>query len=207
MANLNPAYRISTQRLVIRCWHPGDIDLLSTAIAESLDHLRVWMPWAQEEPKEWYEKVEWLRQARGKFDLNQVFLYGIFNVDETKVFGGIGLHPRIGDNALEIGYWIHVAHINQGLATEAAAALTKVAFTIHGVERVEIHCDPANLKSASVARKLGFEHEATLKQRVQSHEGYKRDSMIWTLFSKEYLASKAAQALIEAYDVLGQKLG
>jgi hypothetical protein len=41
-----PAYRIHTQRMVIRCWHPQDAPLLKEAIDQNLDHLRPWIPWA-----------------------------------------------------------------------------------------------------------------------------------------------------------------
>jgi RimJ/RimL family protein N-acetyltransferase len=203
---LHPAYRIHTQRLMIRCWQPGDAALLSEAIAQSLDHLRVWMPWAHEEPKDLQQRIQWLRESRGKFDLNQNFNYGIFNRDETLVLGAIGLHPKVGNDALEIGYWIHAHHINQGLATEAAAALTKVAFEIYRVVRVEIHCDPDNLRSAAVPRKLGFVHEATLRQRVEDHQGRKRDSMIWSLFVEDDAARKVTQIGIEAFDAIGNKI-
>jgi RimJ/RimL family protein N-acetyltransferase len=206
LENLSPAYRIHTQRLVVRCWNPADAPLLSAAIAQSLDHLKAWMPWAHGEPKDLQQRMNWLRQARGKFDLGQDFTYGIFNLDETQVLGATGLHTGIGNDALEIGYWIHAHHLNQGLATEVAAALTKVAFTVNQVARVEIHCDPTNLRSAAVPRKLGFTHEATLRQRVENHEGCKRDSMIWSLFAEDYPTSKAAAAVVEAFDAMDQRI-
>src|SRR5215472_5789235 len=106
----------------------------------------------------------------------------------------------------EIGYWIHKDHINQGLATEATAALTKVAFGIEHVTRIEIHCDPNNLRSAAVPRKLGFCHEATLRQRTRTPDGRPRDTMIWTLLADEYPTSPAAAAEIEAFDAVGRKL-
>ena len=36
----NPAYRIETQRLVLRCYQPTDGPLLAESITESLEHLR-----------------------------------------------------------------------------------------------------------------------------------------------------------------------
>lgn len=203
---LSPAYRIHTQRMVLRCWQPGDAPLLSEAIATSLDHLQAWMLWAHEEPRSLQQRVYWLRQQRGQFDLNEELTYGIFNQDETIVLGSTGLHGRVGDDAVEIGYWIHVNHINQGLATEASAALTRVAFEIHNVDRVEIHCDPANVRSASVPRKLGFVHEATLKRRAPTHNHDRRDSMIWSIWAADYLNSIPAQVDIEAYDALGERI-
>ena len=50
----------------------------------------------------------------------------------------------------------HAAHTRQGYASAAVAALTSVAFTLPGIEVVEIHLDRANLASEGVPRKLGF---------------------------------------------------
>jgi RimJ/RimL family protein N-acetyltransferase len=122
------------------------------------------------------------------------------------VLGGTGLHTRLGEKALEIGYWIHVDHTNRGYATEASAALTRVAFEVNGVDRVEIHCDPKNVRSAAVPRKLGYVQEAILRQRTRNADGTPSDSMIWTLLRDEYAGSPAARAQIEAFDVLGTKL-
>ena len=89
---------------------------------------------------------------------------------------------------------------------ETAAALTKVAFEVHGVDRVEIHCDPANVRSAAVPKKLGFAHEATLRRRTLSGDGGRGDSMVWTLFAQQYPGSPAAAAEIEAFDAAGTRL-
>lgn len=201
-----PAYRIHTTRLVIRCWNPSDAPLLSQAIEQSLEHLRPWMPWANEEPKDLQGRGAWLRQRRAEFDLDQNFVYGIFDPAETEVLGGTGLHRRVGENALEIGYWVRQDRINRGLATEVSAALTRVAFEIHHVSRVEIRCDPRNVRSAAVPRKLGYQHEATLRKRVPDHEGKLCDSMVWTLFAEDYPNSPSAKAAIEAFDALGQRI-
>ena len=58
---------------------------------------------------------------------------------------------------MEIGYWVHVAHVRHGYATEMSEALTHLAFGIDEIDRVEIHHDKANVASAGVPRRLGFE--------------------------------------------------
>jgi RimJ/RimL family protein N-acetyltransferase len=201
-----PAYRIETRRLVLRCWQPVDAPLLAAAIDASLEHLRAWMPWANDEPTTLDDKVRLLRRFRGAFDLEQDFPYALLDRQETAVLGGAGLHTRAGEAAREIGYWIHQAHIGQGLATEAAGALTKVAFAVDHVARVEIHCDPANVRSQAVPRKLGFTQEATLRHRARTPDGRPRDTMIWTLFADEYPSTPAAAAPVAAFDVLGRPL-
>ncbi|MEJ5223813.1 MAG: GNAT family N-acetyltransferase [Anaerolineales bacterium] len=198
-----PAYHIVTQRLVLRCWNPSDAEAMQTAIRESLEHLKPWMPWAHSEAHETLQdKIERLRQFRDRGD---DFIYGIFDPEETRVLGGCGLHRRIGPHALEIGYWLHVDYINRGLITEAAAALTRVAFEVEKVERVEIHCDPANVRSAAVPRKLGYTHDATLPRRILQLDTW-RDAMIWSLFRDDFGSSPAASAAIAAYDAAGRRI-
>jgi len=201
-----PAYRIHTRRLVLRCWEPRDAPLLMAAIAANLEHLRPWLLWAQHEPEDLQTKIERLRQYRGAFDLGQDFPYGLFNREESHVLGSSGLHTRVGAGAREIGYWVHKDFLSQGLATETTAALTKVAFAVDHVARVEIHCDPENVRSLAVPRKLGFCHEATLRHRTYTPDGRPRDTMVWTLLAHEYPISPAATAEIEAFDVVGRKL-
>lgn len=201
-----PAYRIETARLVIRCYNPADAPLLKAAVDASLEHLKPWMIWAQRGPHPLEHYVERLRSWRGQFDLNQDYVYGVFSRDERIVIGGTGLHTRAGPGAREIGYWVRQDHINQGIATEASAALTKVAFEIDGVHRVEINCDPRNERSAAVPRKLGFTHEATLREQLEQPDGTFRDLMIWTLLKPEYPSSPAAKIAIEAYDAMGRKI-
>jgi RimJ/RimL family protein N-acetyltransferase len=201
-----PAYRVVTERLVLRCWQPADAPRLKAAIDASLDHLRPWMPWAVREPEPVAAKVERLRQMRGRFDLGIDYAYGVFDREEREVLGGAGLHMRVGEAAREIGYWVHAAHVGKGLATELAAALTRVAFEVDGVQRVEVHCGPENARSAAVPRKLGYVHEATLRMRYVRPDGTLRDTMIWTMLAGELASSPAARYQVEAYDALGERI-
>jgi RimJ/RimL family protein N-acetyltransferase len=201
----NSAYRIETKRLVLRCYQPTDGPLLAESITESVEHLRPWMPWAHAEPEPVEEKIQRVRRFRGEFDLGQNFIYAILNLEETKLVGGTGLHPRLGEDQLEIGYWIHKDYVNQGLVTESTAALIKVAFELVHVHRIEIHCDPGNHASAAVPRKLGFTHEGTLRAKTPFLDGWS-DSMIWGLLDTEYPASPASKAEIRVFDAAGRQV-
>jgi RimJ/RimL family protein N-acetyltransferase len=197
-------YRIATERLVLRCWEPTDAPLLKEAVDSSIDHLLPWMPWAAHEPQSLEDKVALLRQFRGKFDLGQDFTYGIFTPDEQQVVGGAGLHTRIGDEAFEIGYWIRASRAGEGLGTESTAALTRVAFELTDVDRIEIRCEPENERSRAIPRKLGYREEATLRRRLRHPEP--RDVVVYSLFRDDFGSSPAAKAVVEAYDAVGTRV-
>ena len=199
-----PAYRIVTPRLVIRCWTPADAPLLKEAIDSSIEHILPWLPWAVREPEPLEAKVAMCRKWRGNFDLDEDYVYGVFSRDETQVLGGTGLHLRSGPGSREIGYWIRASHVRQGLATELAAALTRVGFEVDGVHRIEIHCDPENAASAAVPRRLGYVHEATLRASLERPDGSFRATMIWTKLATEHTAPLGGH--LEAYGATGARL-
>lgn len=180
-------YRIETERLVIRCYEPRDAPLLKEATDASLDHLREFMPWSQHEPRPLEEKVELMKLFRAEFDLRQNFTFGIFAADETELLGSTGLHPRVGPRGLEIGYWVRASATRRGIATENAAALTRVGFEVCGADRIEIRVEPRNVASAGVPRKLGFVEEVTLRRRLPAPEGEPlRDLTIWRMFREDF---------------------
>jgi len=199
----NPAYRIETRRLVVRCYQPSDTALLAESISESVEHLKPWLPWAYNEPEPIEEKAQRMKRFRGLFDLGQDFVYGIFNPEETKLIGGTGLHTRLGEDQLEIGYWIHKDYLNQGLVTESTRALVKVAFEVLHVHRLEIHCDPENFASAAVPRKLGFAHEGTMRAKSRFLDEW-RDTMVWGLLDTDYPDSPSSKVEIHVFDADGQ---
>jgi RimJ/RimL family protein N-acetyltransferase len=200
-------YRIVSERLVLRCYDPIDAPLVKDAVDSSIEHLRPWMPWAQA-PTSLDETVALLRGFRAKFDLDQDWIYGIFAPDGSQVVGGAGLHPRVAEGGLEIGYWIRAGHTGAGLATEAAAVLTRIAIEIRAVDRVEIHVDPANAASLAVPRKLGFREEATLRRRLPPviPSGQPGDEVVFSLLANELASSPAAGAAFEAFDAGGRRI-
>ncbi len=203
---MTAAYRIVTNRLVIRCWSPTDAPLLSLAIEASMEHLRPWMPWIAGEPKTIDARMAFMRSMRAQFDTDEEYVYGIFDAEEKNVLGGTGLHRRVGPRAFEIGYWVHAAHINRGIATEVSGALTRVGFAIHDALRMEIHCDPKNERSAAVPRKLGYRYDGTLRGRLVQNDETLRDTMVWTLQRAELPGAAAASVSTRAYDALGREL-
>lgn len=140
--------------VVVRRWVPADASALHDAVLANVEHLRPWMAWIRFEPMTVPERcsliAEWEQAWRDGGDI----VLGIWR--DGQVVGGCGLHRRVGPGGLEIGYWVHVDHIGQGIATTAARAVTDLAFTAADIDRVEIHHDVANETSSRIPEKLGY---------------------------------------------------
>jgi RimJ/RimL family protein N-acetyltransferase len=206
MPGSTPAYRVATDRLVIRCWCPADAPALQAAIDANLDHLRPFLPWAAREPQSLDAKVTLLRRLRADFDRDEDFVYGIFDASEREVVGGTGLHPRVGEGGLEIGYWIRAERTHQGYATEVAGALTRIGFELHALRWMEIRCAAINTRSSAVPRRLGYTLQRTLPDRAVLGNGALADQQFWTLFAADYPASAAAGTAVQAFDAVGRRV-
>jgi RimJ/RimL family protein N-acetyltransferase len=166
---------LPTVGAALRRYESNDLDALFVAIEESRDHLRPFMPWADESRAQFETFVaDSFEQWNGAADRN--FL--IVDAATGEPLGGCGLHARVGPGALEIGYWLRAGATGRGVITAAARALTDAALAVDGVTRVEIHCDQANVRSAAVPRRLGYRLDRIDDDHVSAPGDLGR-SMIW----------------------------
>ena len=200
------AYRVETDRLILRCWSPADAPVLRAALDTCDAHLRPMIPFMKDEPRSLQETAQWLRGHRSAFDLGTMYRYAVFDAEEQNLLGENMLLARVGPGGLEIGYWTHKDTVGKGIATEASSAMIRVAFEIEKVNRVEIMCAPQNLASASIPARLGFTHEATLRKRALDSEGGIQDLMVWSLFADDFPASPASCTTFRAFDCLGESI-
>ena len=198
------AYRVQTDRLVLRCWSPEDAPALRRALDDCDAHLRPMIPFMKDEPRSLQQTAQWLRGHRAAFDLGQMYRYAVFDAEEQNLIGENMLLARVGPGGLEIGYWTHKDATGKGFATEASSAMIRVAFEIEKVKRVEIMCAPENKASASIPARLGFTHEATLKKRALDSQADTCDLMVWSLFAADYPSSPAANIAFKAFDCMGE---
>jgi RimJ/RimL family protein N-acetyltransferase len=172
--------------VVLRRLTGDDAEAVSAAATESLDHLAPWMPWATPEGTSVEAQRQRLLGPASSWTTGSDYQYGIFLPDGLLV-GGCGLHRRIGPSALEIGYWVHVDHTRGGIATDCAGALTAVGYALRGIERMEIHCDEANLASAAVPPKLGYRLTGRLDHEPEA-PGEVGTRLIWVQYRREWAA-------------------
>lgn len=176
-----PPARIETERLVIRRWRIEDAPLLRDAVDSSLEHLRAWMPWAMSEPATLEQTESRLAGYGEAFDAGTDFVYGVFDEQEATVVGGTGLHTRVVEGGLEVGYWVRASETRRGYATEVARALTTAGLAMAGVTRIEIHCDPRNVVSRRIPERLGYRLVETRRGDKLTPDGQPRDTAVFEM--------------------------
>jgi RimJ/RimL family protein N-acetyltransferase len=162
----------------LRFFEVEDAEAVARAVAESLEHLRPWMPWADAQSTDVEFQRDRLRKQPALAARGEEWQYGLFARDESHVLGSFGLMTRRGPGTIEIGYWVHVDATGRGHATRATAALTDVALGLDGVKRVFIFCDEANARSAGIPRRLGF-HLLRVQSRAPEAPGESGKEMVW----------------------------
>lgn len=175
---------LTSDLVTLRRYRPADAAALKEAIAASFQDLRRFMPWAQSPPTDW-SVAEFVEPAAARFGGDYDANYAITLTSDASIVGSCGLMPRIGVRALEIGYWVDSRHTGRGIATTAARLLTEAAFGLADIDRVEIHCDEANLASAAVARKAGYRLDRIVDDEKTAQADTGR-SMIWMIERTEW---------------------
>jgi ribosomal-protein-serine acetyltransferase len=134
-------------------WRADMVDEVHAVVARSQPTLSAFLPWAAAMPSAADEAAA---QATTEQRWREGRMVGWTLVEDGAIRGMVGLHRRGGPDELEIGYWLDDLATGRGLMTEAAAMATDVAFSVEGIDGVEIIHDAANHRSAGVPSRLGY---------------------------------------------------
>jgi RimJ/RimL family protein N-acetyltransferase len=104
------------------------------------------------------------------------------------VVGETLLKWAAGPRQAEVGYALHPDVGGQGLATEAADATLRLAFSAYGFHRVFARIDEENTASVRVAERLGMRHEARLVEN-DLRDGVWSTEVVHAILDREYVHS------------------
>ena len=127
---------------------------MQEAIAESIDTLTPWMPWADHFPTAEEAKENCSRAAQS-FREGKDFRLHLFLKNSGVFVGGSGLH-RFD--------W----------------SITKFALEKLGPRRIEIRCSALNVKSSRVPEKLGLTLEGILRNHSRHTDGSLEDKRVYS---------------------------
>src|SRR6266496_4858417 len=154
------------ERVMVRPYRESDAQALFEAIAESRDHLRPWLPFADEHQTV-DESRHWIIKQSANWILRDDLVLSIWEQATGRYLGGTGLHPHDWEiGYFEIGYWIRVSAEGHGYITESVRLLTDYAFDNLKANRIEIRCDELNTRSAAIPKRLGFVLEGRLRNHL-----------------------------------------
>jgi RimJ/RimL family protein N-acetyltransferase len=173
-----PPEQIEAGPVIVRRVRASDAGAIATAVSESLEYLRPWMPWATLDAADRASQLTRVAEADHDWEAGLGYVYSVLTADRGTLVGEIALHRRPADSSVEMGYWIAATEAGQGYGTSAGRALTAVALALPGVDRVEIHCDAANAPSAAIARKLGYRLDR-IEERHPEAPGESGRLMVW----------------------------
>ncbi|HMK02725.1 MAG TPA: GNAT family protein [Ferruginibacter sp.] len=156
---------------------------LFTLVDDNRDYLKEWLPWVDK-----MQTVENFKAyiADTKKCATEKTDFGYAILVDKKIAGRIGVHHinimhRIG----EIGYWLADGFQGRGIATKCCTALIQYGFTNLGLNRIEIKCATANIKSSAIAEKLGFKNEGTIREGELLH-GKFIDLYLYSMLKSEW---------------------
>ncbi|HTZ93218.1 MAG TPA: GNAT family N-acetyltransferase [Streptosporangiaceae bacterium] len=175
-----PPERVEAGPVVVRRLRASDASAIAAAVGASLDYLQPWMPWATPAAADRGNQLARVAEADQRWEAGLSYTYSVLTAETGTLVGEVALHRRMGDSTAEIGYWIAAGQAGRGYGTSASAALTTVALGLSGVNRVEIHCDAANVGSAAVARRLGYRLDRIEERRPEA-PGESGRLMVWVL--------------------------
>jgi RimJ/RimL family protein N-acetyltransferase len=96
---------------------------------------------------------------------------------------------RTDRNAV-VGSWLAPCAWGSGTNTEAKLLLLTHAFETLECIRIEFHTDSRNLRSRAALTKMGVHEEGTLRSCHITREGWRRDTIVFSILDTEWLAVK-----------------
>jgi ribosomal-protein-serine acetyltransferase len=173
----------------LRLLEEADADALYAVIVANRDHLSRWMPWAPGQTLA--GTLDFIRASRRQLAETQGFQAAI--VTENGIIGVIGFHRLDWPNhSTSMGYWIAEDAQGHGIATRAARALLDHAFSVWGMNRVELRAGVENLRSRRVAERLGFSPEGVMRQAERVGDRF-IDHAVYAILASEWSAARRVE--------------
>jgi len=121
----------------------------------------------------------WIGRQHDRWTTGAGFSVAAADLDDRMV-GTVGLHLRdLAEGRATAGYAVLPARRGHGYAAAALTALTAVAWTVEGLDRVELHVEPWNTASVRTAERAGYRREGLLRGHT-GIGGTRRDMLLYT---------------------------
>lgn len=174
---------LTSERLLLRDFRDEDFEAVH-AYATDLDVIRfmTWGPNSESETRDFLKRA----QSHLEVDPRVEFELAVIRRELGDLIGGIGLHAD-GSKGM-LGYCFARSAWGKGYAAEAAEVVLEFGFQSLGLHRIWACCDPENVGSIRVLRKLGMRQEGHLKHDCQIR-GEWRDNLLFAVLEDEWVVA------------------
>lgn len=104
----------------------------------------------------------------------------------SRIIGKISYNPWFEKYTKEIGWILFKTAEGNGYATEAATAIVKYAFETEKIHRLVGTCDPNNIASINICKKIGMKLEGNFKKCIYYKEDIWWDELFYSLLEEDY---------------------
>lgn len=158
-------------------------DELYELVDSNREHLREWLPWVDRtKTAEAYNEIfpMWLRN----FADGNGFEAGIRY--KGKLVGMVGIHPvNWAKKAASLGYYLAEEASGKGVMTRCVEVVLRYAFEELQLNKVEIHCGAANVKSRAIPERLGFQLDGIMRDGEWLYDHF-HDIAVYSMLAREW---------------------
>lgn len=158
---------ISGERIILK--RPQPDMQTATKIFSSIDSCREtflpWLGWVKYTNSA-SDSLAFLQGVDKDWGENKQFVYAVYM---GMVFIGVIsiLNVAWQHKRAEVAYWLDTKYEGKGLMSEAVSLVEDHLFE-NDFNRIVIHTDVLNVKSAKIPQRLGYVHEGVLRQEIYS---------------------------------------
>lgn len=174
------------REIILREFTLDDAGAVFETVTANYDHLKTFMHWVS--PEYSLDSArQFISQAIASAAARESLSLGIFR--DTRFIGSIGfVNFDWLAKRTEIGYWISKDQEGNGIVGRSTERLIRYAFAELELNRIEIRCSTANLRSAAIPARLGFKLEGVLRE-AEFRDGKLHDFNIYGLLAGEWRES------------------
>lgn len=187
MFQKHPPEKLIGERIELRKHELSSAEAMFREVDSDRTRLGRFLPWVAGMHSPQDEK-DFIEHTHREWEEFRLFDYSI--MVNGNYAGNIGAHHIDWENeCCQLGYWVAGAFEGLGFISEAVALLERELFGL-GFHRIEIHCDPHNVRSAAVPKRAGYHLEGVLRENELRAGGRRKSTMIWGKLSSGAKSSK-----------------
>ncbi|WEG14932.1 GNAT family protein [Pullulanibacillus sp. KACC 23026] len=172
---------LSSGRLHLREFKEDDwVAVHQYASQDIVCRYQTWGPNREEDSKAFVNQVmsAAIQEPRTRFAFAIIYDSSMIGAGELTIRDSI-------NKAGEMGYIVNPNYWGKGIATEAAKLLIHYGFETLQLHRIYATCDPRNIGSAKVLKKVGMTQEGRMRDHLLIKDGW-RDSLLHSILEHEW---------------------